>query len=284
MTDLSVLANDTGHFTIAALDHRDALLVEMERAGFGAAEPATLTEFKKEVLIAIGDRPSAVMLDPEYSLPELANTVAPGVGITCALESQGYLGDQGGTTLIPNTLLPDWAPAKVTEVGAHAAKLLVLYHHDRGEFTTAQEALVAQVVDGAAEAGVPALIEPVPTDITSPEERAAVIVAAAQRLAPMGPMLLKLPYPGKGWCEAVNEACGERPWALLSWGVGFDEYSEQLQEACAAGCSGFTAGRALWREALPPDGRAEFLSSVLLERFVELEQITESGPAWHTKI
>ncbi len=281
MTDLSVLANESGHFTIAALDHRDALLVEMEKAGFGAAEPATLTGFKREMLEALGRRPSAVMLDPEYALPELAGVVAPGVGITCALEQQGYMGDGGGIVLTPNSLLAGWSPARVSEVGAHAAKLLVLYHHDRGEFTAAQEALVAKVVADAADAGVPALIEPVPTDVSTDAERAEVIIQSARRLSPIGPMLLKLPYPGEGSCSALNDACGERPWALLSWGVGYDEYTRQLRDACSAGCSGFTAGRALWREALVPETRAEFLRSTLLDRFAELEEITKLGPAWN---
>jgi len=93
-------------------------------------------------------------------------------------------------------------------------------------------------------------------------------------------MLLKLPFPGPGRCNELNEACADKPWALLSWGAPFEDYAEQLVESCAAGCSGFTVGRALWREAVPMDAREEFLTTTLLERFDALTEIVESASPW----
>lgn len=285
--DYSVLATESGHFTIAALDHRDALEVELDGfVGGGpdgdrddadrAVQNRAIIEFKRDMLEALSrlpERPSAVMLEPEFALPELRDVVPAGVGVTCALEAQGYFSDPGAG----NRLMPGWTPARVTEVGADAAKLLVLYRHDRRGFTDAQERLVAEVVEGAAEAGVPVLIEPVPTDVVDDADRRAVILAAAERLHPLGPMLLKMPYPGPGACGELTEACGDRPWALLSWGVPYEQYAGQLAEACDAGCSGFTAGRALWREAIDPGQRQRFNRSTLGERFAALAAIAKSG-------
>ncbi|MEL6984796.1 MAG: hypothetical protein AAFO29_20375, partial [Actinomycetota bacterium] len=175
--DVSPLATASGRFTIAALDHRDALVAEFERlAADPSADPAAgggsganagvveaLRRFKADVLAALDAapiKPSAVMLEPEYSLPDLRDAVPDGVGVTCALEAQGYFDapDSG------NAVMEGWSPARVSSVGADGAKLLVLYRHDRGEFTDAQERLVTEVTAQAAEAGVPALIEPVPVD------------------------------------------------------------------------------------------------------------------------
>ncbi|MGH1491499.1 MAG: hypothetical protein ACRBK7_19220 [Acidimicrobiales bacterium] len=275
--DLSVLATDTGHFTIAALDHRDALRTEL--ANYGVDNDDAVRSFKRDMLEAfgkMGELPSAVMLEPEFSLPELAATAPEGAGITCALEAQGYFSDPDAG----NTLMPGWTPARVRDVGAHAAKLLVLYRHDRGDFTRLQEELVAEVVAGAVEVGVPALIEPVPVDVVDDADRRAVILAAAERLNPIGPMLLKLPYPGPGACAELTEACGDRPWILLSWGVPYEEFAEQLADATANGASGFAVGRALWREAVDPANRTEFNASTLGERFVELATIARTGRRW----
>ncbi len=278
MTDLSVLATASGRFTIAALDHRDALQAEFSRIGAdsGADE---LRRFKRDVLDALGrcdERPSAVMLEPELALPDLRAAVPPGVGVTCALEAQGYLSSPAAG----NQLLEGWSPARVREVGADAAKLLVLYRHDRGSFTDDQERLVAEVVGDAAAADVPVLIEPVPIDVVDDADRRTVILAAARRLNPLGPMLLKLPYPGPGACGELTAACGERPWVLLSWGVAYPDFCRQLVEACAAGCSGFAVGRALWREGVDPVGRPAFTASILPDRWAALTAIAATARPW----
>jgi len=276
--DPGPLATSSGRFTIAALDHRDALVAEFERVGDtgdGSGADA-LKRFKADVLAALDaapTKPSAVMLEPEYSLPELVDAVPDGVGITCALEAQGYFDapDAG------NTIMEGWSPARVRTVGADGAKLLVLYRHDRGECTEAQERLVAEVSAQAAEAGVPALIEPVPVDVVDDADRREVIVTAARRIGALGPMILKLPFPGVGACAEVTEAAGPHPWILLSWGVTYDEFRAQLIEAMAAGCSGFAVGRALWREAVDPTGRADFLAGPFQDRLAELIEIVESA-------
>lgn len=276
--DLSPLATPDGYFTIAALDHRDALAAELEAVGQQAG-PEALLGFKRDMVLALGDRPSAVMLEPEYGLPALASLVPKGVGITCAIEAQGYFTDPAAG----NHLMPGWTPARVASVGAHCAKLLVLYRHDRGAFTNDQERLVASVVEQAAEANVPMLIEPVPVDVVDDADRAEVIIESARRLGPYGPMILKLPYPGKGRTDELDNAVGAHPWTLLSWGVGFDQFAEQLAEACDSGCSGFTVGRALWREAIEPSARVEFSRTTLLDRFDQLGDIARTGCRWQDR-
>ncbi|MEL6982204.1 MAG: hypothetical protein AAFO29_07250, partial [Actinomycetota bacterium] len=56
-----------------------------------------------------------------------------------------------------------------------------------------------------------------------------------------------------------------------------DEFRAQLIEAMAAGCSGFAVGRALWREAVDPATRADFLAGTFQERLSELIDIVESA-------
>jgi tagatose 1,6-diphosphate aldolase/sulfofructosephosphate aldolase len=67
-----------------------------------------------------------------------------------------------------------------------------------------------------------------------------------------------------------------RPWAVLSAGVPFDDFTAVLEVAFdEGGASGFIAGRSVWREVVSLAGRdrEEFLTTVArprLDRLVEV--------------
>ena len=64
-----------------------------------------------------------------------------------------------------------------------------------------------------------------------------------------------------------------RPWAVLSAGVPFEQFSDVLKIAFdEGGASGFIAGRSIWREALPLKGmeRQRFLDDVARTRLDDL--------------
>ncbi len=89
------------------------------------------------------------------------------------------------------------------------------------------------------------------------------------QIADTGVDLVKIEYPGsaKG-CRRVAETV-KAPWAVLSAGVGFDEFQNVLRVCCdEGGASGFIAGRSIWKEAIGLDGpaRQEFLDTVARQR------------------
>jgi sulfofructosephosphate aldolase len=255
---LQRLTTSTGRFHVIALDHRDSLRSAVAEGGL-SLDDAGLRQFKRDVLEVATPHVSGVMLDPELSWPSFATerSVAPQVGVICALEAQGYEADAE----VGNSWLPGWDPTLLARSGADAAKLLVLYRPDGSNLAESQERLVRTTVDACAELELPLFVEPVPVGI-APAQRGDAIVRTVERLASMGPMVLKLPYPGDGSCARVEDACAGTAWALLSWGVDFDVFEGQLERAVVAGCAGFMVGRAVWREALDPRGRDEALSLV----------------------
>jgi tagatose 1,6-diphosphate aldolase len=255
---LQRLTTSTGRFHVIALDHRDSLRSAAAEGGL-ALDDDDLRQFKRDVLGAATPHVSGVMLDPELSWPSFATerVVAPRVGVICALESQGYESDPDAG----NSWLPGWDPDLLARSGADAAKLLVLYRPDASELADSQERLVRTTVDVCAELELPLFVEPVPVGV-APDQHGDAIVRSVERFAPMGPMVLKLPYPGDDACARVEAACGGTPWALLSWGVDFEMFEHQLERAVAAGCSGFMVGRAVWREALDPRARIDALGLV----------------------
>ena len=98
------------------------------------------------------------------------------------------------------------------------------------------------------------------------------------------PDLLKLEWPGSAeGCRRVTEALGAVPWALLSAGVGFDDFVARVRTALDNGASGFIAGRAIWGEAVKLTGaaRVEFLEKTAVPRLATLSDLlAEHGRSW----
>ncbi|MEM7342152.1 MAG: hypothetical protein AAF467_26155 [Actinomycetota bacterium] len=270
---LEAVTDEAGRLLVLALDHRDSLRVEFDAEDPDSVPFDTLVQFKVDLVTGFGARPTAVMLDPELSIDPIlgAGLLPSSVGSLCALEAQGYLGDPDART---NQLLDGWSPARAGAVGASAAKLLVLYRPDRGATTDAQDDLIRQVVAGCGEAGLPLFVEPVPYDVVDHHDRERTVIASAERIAALGPDVIKMPFPGdvdhpERWasaCRGLDDSI-DVPWAILSWGVGHDVFVRQVEAACAQGCSGFMAGRAIWREAVHTADRRDVIARVALPRF-----------------
>ena len=273
---LSDLSNDDGKFSILAIDHRDSLRQFLRPDDPDSLGTEQITALKIELVSKISSLATGVMLEPEYSIPQVldAGALPDGVGFLAALESQGYLDDPGaGVT----TVLEGWSVDQAAASGAASAKLLQSYHPDR-PLARAQEAVAAGILADCRRVGLPLAMEPLFYDLDSPGDRPRVVVETARRFAALGPDLLKLPYPGSPEaCAEVTEIAGVIPWAMLSGGGTFDDFADQFTVASDAGCSGFMVGRALWGEAVkaPADERPTIISDVVRPRFEQLVAINE---------
>jgi sulfofructosephosphate aldolase len=136
---------------------------------------------------------------------------------------------------------------------------------------------VSEVVADCSEVGVPSVIEnlvyPFEGEDFSGGRREDAIIEAACALNEIDCDLLKLEYPGSpAGCRRLAEVL-DRPWAVLSAGVPFDDFTKVLRIAFdEGGASGFIAGRSVWREALPLTGieRQRYLSDVACPRLERL--------------
>ncbi len=274
---LADIADGAGRLSILAIDHRDSLRRFLAPDDPDSIAAADITALKIELVGGVADLATGVMLEPEYSIPQVidAGVLPDGVGFLAALESQGYLADPGAS---PTAILAGWSIAQAAASGATAAKLLLPYHPDR-PLAAAQEAVAAGVLAGCRAIGVPLALEPLFYDLDSPDDRPRVVVATAERFAAMKPDLLKLPYPGSAdACARITELAS-MPWAMLSGGGSFEDFRDQLTVAVAAGCSGFMVGRALWGEAAraAPADRAAIIEGLVRPRFAELVAINSTG-------
>jgi tagatose 1,6-diphosphate aldolase len=78
------------------------------------------------------------------------------------------------------------------------------------------------------------------------------------------------------------------PWIILSAGVDFDIFRQQVEIACLAGASGFLGGKAVWKEAITIGDtrqRAHFLKEVAAARLKTLTRIANKyGVPWFKKL
>ncbi|MEQ1701213.1 MAG: hypothetical protein ABMA25_13955 [Ilumatobacteraceae bacterium] len=267
------LADDRGRFAILAIDHRDSLRQFLRPADPASLTGGDITALKIELVAGIGDLATGVMLEPEYSIPQVidAGALPAGVGFLAALEAQGYLDDPERS---PTTILDGWSVAQACASGAAAAKLLLPYRPD-GRLAAEQEAVGREVVAACHAIDFAIAVEPLFYGLGPEDDREALVIETASRFAAMGPDLLKLPYPGSpAACAAVSEIAA-MPWAMLSGGGTFEQFHDEYATAVAAGCSGFMVGRALWGEAVvaPAEQRAAIIAEVVRPRFERLRAL-----------
>jgi tagatose 1,6-diphosphate aldolase len=252
---VDLIAGDDGVVVGAAVDHRDSLSVALRRRGLPDPSPEELTELKVRIARELAPAASVILLDAEFSAAQAlaADAIPRSTGLVVPLEAQGY----GDVADIRRTsFLPGWDAQKAAALGACGCKLLLPYRPDVPEQSRHQDAVVEQAVSACRQAGVALVLEPIvyPRDGEDllPERFSELVIETAERLSAFGPEILKLQYPGSAAaCAGLDRACGpEVPWVLLGGGADADALIGQIDEACAAGASGFIVGRTLFDPGL----------------------------------
>ena len=271
-----------GRFGVLAIDHRDSLRAVLAPDDAHSVSAEAITGLKRDLVGALAAGATGVMLEPEYSIPQLLDGTLPdGVGFTAALEAQGYAADPEAA---PTRILDGWSVAAAAASGAAAVKLLVLYRPDRPH-GAAQEQVAAEILEECRRVGIPLVLEPLFYGLADPSARRVIVLETVERFAAMDPHLLKLPFPvdpshepdrgvRAAACAEITARC-HMPWTLLSGGGTYGSYRDQVETAVSEGCSGFMAGRALWGEAAlaPPAERPKIIAEVVAPRLAELRRI-----------
>jgi tagatose 1,6-diphosphate aldolase len=292
MRGLQEISSPQGLITVLALDHRGTLIRAMGLNEKDADVYQQVRDFKFLTIRHLLPHATAVLIDPQFGGAEaIARGVIPGSkGLMITLESSGFLGE---STARLNEVIPGWSPTRIKRMGASAIKFKIDYHPDAGQVTRQMEDMVKKVSEQAASLDIPLLLEPVSYSIDAKikkesaeyaRQRPAIVTETARRLGPMVDVL-KLEFPHDAafnqdeaeWKKACDEitSISPVPWVLLSAGVEFDIFKRQARTACAAGASGYVAGRAIFQEAAPLRGsaREDYLKNTSAKRMQELLDI-----------
>jgi tagatose 1,6-diphosphate aldolase/sulfofructosephosphate aldolase len=297
---LDDIAGDGHVFSIIAMDQRNTLRRMFAAAGHDASDDDLRTA-KADVARVLTPAASGLLSDPTYGVPAItqAQALAPGCGLLVAAEPAERRTYQGEPrTHRDPALNAQW----VLDSGGDALKFFLQLRADRNQAPGTPDlvaeglAVVQEIIDDCRATGVPVVIEnliyPLPGEDPGekpgkgPEEkpgedlssstREDAIIEAARALDDLDIDLLKLEYPGSPeGCRRLAKIL-TKPWAVLSAGVPFDQFTDIIQIAAdEGGASGFIAGRSVWREVVSLAGRdrEEFLTTVArprLDRLVEV--------------
>jgi tagatose 1,6-diphosphate aldolase/sulfofructosephosphate aldolase len=290
---LDSIANQDGRLAVLAIDQRATLRRMLDGAGKPSSD-LDLSLFKVDVVRALAPLSSGVLLDADFGIGPVreAGALPEDVGLLVAAEpvEKAKWNDEIRTMVDPQR-----GAGYVLDLGGDALKFLVQWRPGRpaaaDEPDLAQEALsaTASVIADCAEAGLPSVIEPLIARLPgeapfTPETAGPIVIESARQMAALRPDLLKLEWPGSAHgCRTVTEALGDVPWALLSAGVGIDDFLERVKIALDAGAVGFIAGRAIWGEAVTLTGeeRVSFLQAIAVPRLAALcELLAQHGRSW----
>ncbi|MGB2962523.1 MAG: tagatose 1,6-diphosphate aldolase [Anaerolineales bacterium] len=292
---LTSTSTEQNVFSILAFDHRQSFV---KMVNPGSKDPASYQEVvsaKLDVIKTLAPVASGVLLDPLYgAFQAIARNELPAkTGLLVAVEKTGY---SGKSTARSSTLLPDWGVPQIKKMGGDAVKLLIYYHPEGGELTEKQDQLTTLVAQQCRDHDIAFFLEAVSysidpnqnkNSIEFAKDRPSLIARLVRRLSSLEPDILKIEFPVDSnhhqdqtfWreaCLSISDV-SKCPWTVLSAGVDFEVFEDQVKIACQAGASGFIGGRAVWKEGIPLQSaeRVKWLRDVAHKRLTELNEIAE---------
>lgn len=298
---LQRVSTTSGHFVILALDHHDALRRALNPAAPEAVTNDEMVAFKTQVVRALAPEASGVLLDPIYGAAQaIAGDCLGQAGLLLELEKADY-----ALQPLPllSEILPNWGVNKIKRMGADGVKLFYYYNSDDTLRAPQQDELLKRVAVDCAAVDLPLYAEPILyplEDESSALQQARFterVITAARRVEGFGADILKMefPLPAAQWqdetaaraaCTALTEAT-TIPWVLLSAGVDFEVFCDQLALACACGASGVIGGRAIWGEATrirDVSAREAWLHTTGRERMQRMATLVQAGAPWTNRL
>jgi tagatose 1,6-diphosphate aldolase len=292
---LQQIANSGGIFTICAMDHRGSLCKMIDKENPAKVSYDEVVKRKLELCSSLAELASAVLLDPTFGAAQcISHNVLPkSTGLLVSIETSGDYGDKEHRL---TKLMENWNVEKIKRMGASAVKILLYYRPDLTKIASKQQNTVNMLASECKKYDLPLLVEPVSypigDEIDNPQEldapKGQLVITTAREISALPIDVLKTEFPADlhykhnnsellNLCRQLDTA-SQVPWVVLSAGVDFELFYQQVEIACQAGASGFLGGRAIWQDAMHIDDarqRIHYLSTVAADRLKRLAEITE---------
>lgn len=302
---LQQISGPQGILTISAMDHRGSLQQMINRKNPEKVTYDEMVKRKLELCSILGPHSTAVLLDPLFGAAQSINAgVLPkSTGLLVSIESSGY---GGGAENRVTDLLDNWGVEKIKRMGASAVKILLYYRPDLQPLAGQQLAIVERIGKECIKHDILFLVEPVSYpvggEVGKPEQFARIkpqlCIETARQVTALPMDILKAEFPSDVHFEKdtgkLTELCrqldavSQVPWIILSAGVDFETFYQEVEIACRSGASGFLGGRAIWQEAGPIEDtreRIKFLSTVAVDRLKRLTEVAEKyATPWYKKL
>jgi tagatose 1,6-diphosphate aldolase len=273
--------SSNGFFHIVALDHRESLkkIINPEKPEEVSRKSIEMIKVKFSKIFS--SQASGILLDPIYGRKAI-NLIKNKCGLLISLEESWYEETKDGRL---TRLIKNFGPKEAKYLGADAVKLLI-YFNPKAKTSKQQKELVKKVSEKCREVGLPFVCEFLVYPFKEKDfekEKSNLILSSAKIISRLGIDLLKTEFPGRLGIddrEKIESNCkkltkiSKVPWVLLSRGIDFNKFKEQLKISINSGASGFMVGRALWQDYFSlRKNKENFLKKVCLKRLKELKKI-----------
>jgi len=302
---LQQIATTDGIFSICAMDHRGSFQKMIETEQMHKVDYKDIVEYKLDLCDSLAPHSSGILLDPIFGASQcIASSMLPGrIGLLVSIEATGYENQHDGRV---TKLQGGWSVEKIKRMGAAAVKILIYYRPDTKQVAIKQLETIKYIARQCQKFDIPLLVEPVTYAIKAENtesreyalKKPELVIETARQTTSLSIDVLKSEFPANlqyemnrskllELCQRLDQASSV-PWVILSAGVDYEQFRQQVEIACQAGASGFLGGRAIWQDALKIRERKErtkFLRTTVAGRLKELGELaTKYGTPWYRKM
>ncbi|MCK5059776.1 MAG: DUF2090 domain-containing protein [Candidatus Pacebacteria bacterium] len=267
-------------FLMLALDHDESFRKIISPHSPDAVLSEDIINLKKRIIAPLLSRASGVLIDSEHGLPAYKQATESHLKshppFVLRAEASGYEGEE---TARLNKIV--YTAAQLKKQGASGVKLLI-YFNPYSSAALNQIDVARTVLADARKEGMPLFIEIVTYNVPGfTARRSELILSSVERFIKEGvvPDVWKLEFPedDQQVCFQMTQLVKSTPWILLSRGVSFGVFEDQLEKAVEGGARGFLVGRALWKEVADYRGKEQddFLGETIPLRFEDLSKIVQ---------
>jgi tagatose 1,6-diphosphate aldolase len=281
------ICGDNGAMMVIACDQRGGMRTLLasdpkERAGI---TDAMLGETKADIVRYLASAASCVLLDPVCAVPKVVDdgVLARNVALLIGLDASGFDTDEEGYRL--SRLAKGITARRVRELGGTGGKIMVYLRSDRPGANTHNIDILKSCIEDFAREDLLLVVEFLTYELPDESKEhfealiPSLIEGGTKICLELGSKVLKLPYPGNAEaCAAITRLAGDVPWAVLSAGVDHATFLDQVDIAIRNGASGVIAGRALWKDCISLDRKAQQarLTSVAVARLREIQEVVDN--------
>jgi len=248
------ITNTFGQFQMLALDQRGSLNKMLSQFK-EKVEPQDLSTVKKEILKALSDKVTAVLIDGEYGFPDNLKYIHNQAGVILSLEKSGYKESDDSTKSRMSEIYRKDAVKYAKKVGVDAIKLLIYWSDNSSEKVKEQQKQLVEVVGHQCfEEDILYILEILTYDPKNSKKESilnAMRIFSEDKynvdLFKVEPILTESHFDISP--KEVYERSKGKPWVILSGGMDIEQFKEIVKWNCQLGSSGFLAGRVIWKGA-----------------------------------
>ena len=269
---LKKLCTDRAHFQMLAVDQRPPIFNIISNAKGRRHTYDEVVECKKLITSNLSQLATAILMDPNYSLSNILQ-YNKSKGLVITLEDHSFIETERGRY---SDNIQNWSVEKIKKVGGDAVKVLAWYRPDAdSESIEHQKKYVKKIGEECEKYSIPFLLELLVYPFQDDENHTTEYQEQKQKKTQhvidsvkefskdeykVDIFKLESPVDSNDLEGEISQATEEafkdlsnatnnKPWVVLSSGMGKDSFYKCLELAYKNGASGYLAGRTIWLDA-----------------------------------